>query len=305
VPTAPPSQPVKEAPAHFSDTISVGYAMISFAVADRRGRAVSTLQAKDVSLLVDGKTVVTDMFERVENAPISFTILLDGSGSMGLAGKMDGARMAVATLLGLRRKNDDFALFVFSQGEVQEVVPFTKDPNAILHEMNVMEPWGKTAFYDALAAMPDKTLLGENGAKSIILITDGLDNASSMSREDLATALEGVSVPIYPLTIRFPIDPALPSDDEQGLDLQLLQQIADASGGRMAVETDVPSLQAAVKAMHGDLRSQYLIGFTPTGKGGVKYRRFTIRLAKSSWKVRARAGYSGSEPPFRQTSRKR
>ena len=279
--------------------------MISFAVADRRGRSVSTLSAKDVSLLIDGKPVATDMFERVESAPISFTILLDGSGSMGLAGKMDGARLAVAALLGLRRKEDDFALYVFANREVTEVVPFTKDPNAILHAMNIIEPWGKTAFYDALAVMPDKTLLGENGAKTIILITDGLDNASSMTREDLAMALEGVSVPIYPLTIRFPIEPTLSPEDEQGLDLQLLQQIADASGGRMAVETDIESLRAAVKAMHGDLRSQYLIGFTPTGKGGVKYRRFSIRLAKASWKIRARAGYSGTEPPYRQTTRKR
>lgn len=279
--------------------------MIPFAVADRRGRSISTVTAKDVSLLVDGKPVVTDMFERVEDAPISFTILLDGSGSMGLAGKMDGARLAVAALLGLRRQADDFALYVFANREVTELVPFTKDPNAILHAMNMIEPWGKTAFYDALAVMPDKTLLGENGAKTIILITDGLDNASLMTREELARALEGVSVPIYPLTIRFPIETELPPNDEQGLDLQLLQQIADASGGRMAVETDIDSLRAAVKAMHGDLRSQYLIGFTPTGKGGVKYRRFTIRLAKSSWKVRARAGYSGTEPPFRQATRNR
>ena len=258
-----------------------------------------------MSLFVDGKPVTTDMFDRVENAPISFTILLDGSGSMGLAGKLDGARLAVATLLGLRRKGDDFALYVFAQGEVAEVVPFTRDPKPILAAMQRVEPWGKTAFFDALALMPDKTLLGNNGAKTIILITDGLDNASLMTREDLSKALEGVSVPIYPLTIRFPIDPTLPTDDEQGLDLQLLQQIADASGGRMAVEMDVSSLKEAVTAIHGDLRAQYLIGFTPTGKGGVKYRRFSIRLAHSSWKVRARAGYSGTEPPYKPITRKR
>jgi VWFA-related protein len=294
-----------EAPATFSDTISVGYVMIPFAVADRKGRAVSTLRAKDVSLLVDGKPVKTDMFDRVENAPISFTILLDGSGSMGLAGKMEGARLAVATLLGLRKKGDDFALYVFAKHEVAEVVPFTKDTKKILDAMQAVEPWGKTAFFDALAMMPDKTLLGENGAKTIILITDGLDNASTMTREELAKSLEGVTVPIYPLTIRFPVEKELPANDEQGLDLQLLQQIADASGGRIAVETEVEALKAAVIAIHGDLRSQYLIGFTPSGKGGVKYRRFSIRLAKSSWKVRARAGYSGTEPPYTQTTKKR
>lgn len=302
-PLAAPKLP--DAPATFSDTISVGYVMIPFAVADRKGRAVSTLKARDVSLLVDARPVKADMFERVENAPISFTILLDGSGSMGLAGKMDGARLAVATLLGLRRKGDDFALYVFANHEVSEVVPFTKDTRKIVDAMQAVEPWGKTAFFDALAVMPDKTLLGENGAKTIILITDGLDNASTMSREELAKSLEGVTVPIYPLTIRFPVEKELPANDEQGLDLQLLQQIADASGGRLAVETEVEALKAAVVAIHGDLRSQYLIGFTPTGKGGVKYRRFSIRLAKSSWKVRARAGYSGTEPPYTQSTRKR
>lgn len=294
-----------ETPAAFSQSISVGYAMIPFAVADRKGRSISSLQAKDVSLLVDGKPVATDMFERVENAPISFTILLDGSGSMGLAGKMEGALLAVEALLSLRRKGDDFALYVFANREVTEVVPFTHEPKPILDAMRAIVPWGKTAFYDALAVMPDRSLLGENGAKTIILITDGLDNASAMSREQLAKTLEGVSVPIYPLTIRFPVETELPPNDEQGLDLQLLQQIADASGGRMAVETNVDALKEAVHAIHRDLRSQYLIGFTPTGKGGVKYRRFSIRLAKSSWKVRARAGYSGTEPPYKQAARGR
>ncbi|MBI2213061.1 MAG: VWA domain-containing protein [Acidobacteria bacterium] len=278
--------------------------MIPFAVADKKGRSVGTLQAKDVSLLVDGKPVATDMFERVENAPISFTILLDGSGSMGLAGKMQGARLAVETLLGLRRRGDDFALYVFANREVKEVVPFSKDARKILAAIDAVEPWGKTAFYDALAVMPDKSLLGENGAKTIILITDGLDNASAMTRSELAKALQGVSVPIYPLTIRFPVDTTLPPGDEQGLDLQLLQQIADASGARMAVETDVDALKQAVYMIHQDMRSQYLIGFTPTGKGGVKYRRFSIRLAKASWQVRARAGYSGTEPPYKQVVRK-
>ncbi len=302
VPNARPATPAQPAPAEpaprFGESISVGYVMAPFAVTDKKGRAVTSLKADDVTLRVDGRPVVTDMFELAQNAPVSWTILLDGSGSMGLAGKMEGARIAMATLLGMRRQGDDFSLFVFAQDQIQEVVPFTTDPRRILDAMHQVKPYGKTAFFDALAMMPDKSLLGNNGSRAIILITDGLDNASKISREDLEASLEGVSCPVYPLTVRFPVKGELVENDEQGLDLQLLERIAAASGGRMAVETDAESLQKSVKAIEGDLRSQYLIGFTPTGKGVVKYRRFSLRLAKSSWTVRMRNGYKGTEPPY-------
>src|SRR6476620_9826130 len=73
------------------ESVSVGYVMIPFTVLSEKGAPLTDLHKNEVQLIVDGKSVKSDMFEKSENAPVSFTILLDTSGSMALAGKMDSA----------------------------------------------------------------------------------------------------------------------------------------------------------------------------------------------------------------------
>ena len=191
-------------PQTYSETVSVGYVMIPFTVLARNGAPITNLRQKDVSLLVDGVRVRTDMFEQSMNAPVSFTILLDASGSMGLAGKMDAARAAVSTLLDKKRKGDEFALYIFAESEAREVVPFTEDSDRIRRALFEVKPYGKTAFFDALATMPGREELGKNPTRAIILLSDGIDNASRHTREGLAHIFEGTSIPIYPLGLRDP-----------------------------------------------------------------------------------------------------
>ena len=80
-------------------------------------------------------------------------------------------------------------------------------------------------------------------------------------------------------------------------DLELLEEIARLTGGRLYVGDRPEQLAAAVVGIETALRAQYLIGFTPTGKGAVKYRRISLRLAGRARSVRVRAGYRGTEPP--------
>lgn len=281
-----------------SETISVGYVMVPFVVTDIDGRAVSNLQKQEVTLLVDGVAVKTDMFDRAFDAPVSYTILIDASGSMSLGAKMEGARMALGKLVGNKTNGDDYALYAFSEGQVHELVPFTEDPKKIMRAVDAIEPWGRTAFFDALARMPDKTLLGKNGSRAIVLLTDGLDNASKMTRSQLILLLQGIDVPVYPIALR----PAAsaesgPKYSDSRLDMDILGELAKASGGRSII-ADLPSqLMEAISDVQKDLRSQYLVGFTPTGHGTVKYRRIAVRLTGPNRHVRVRAGYRGTAPP--------
>src|SRR5205814_7749384 len=80
---------------HVEESVSVGYVMIPFTVLSDKGAPITDLRKGEVRLLIDGKRVPSDMFEKSQNAPVSFTILLDSSGSMALAGKMDSARAAI------------------------------------------------------------------------------------------------------------------------------------------------------------------------------------------------------------------
>lgn len=290
----------------FSEQVSVSYVMVPFSVLGSKGVPITDLAAKEVSLLVDGRKVATDLFERSMNAPVSWTILLDGSGSMGLAGKMEAAKAAINALTARRREGDDFALYSFdSNGHVSELVPFTENPAAITRAVDVVKPWGKTAFFDALAQMPERSELGRNPSRAIILLSDGIDNASKLTRADVEKTMEGVSIPVYAFGLREPAEQdtkkVVPISEEMS-NIDLLEELASASGGRLFVGNRPEILASAMDGIEKVLRAQYLIGFPPTGKGAVKYRRISLELAGRVRSVRVRAGYRGTEPPVLSAS---
>lgn len=283
-----------------SETVSVGYVMIPFTVLGDHGKPITDLRDAEVDLTVDGSPVRSDMFEKSQNAPVSFTILLDGSGSMALAGKMDSARAAIGALIAHRRPGDDFALYVFAESRAREVVPFTENPADITRALGKIDPYGKTAFFDALATMPERSRLGRNPSRAIILLSDGIDNASSLTRGALAQQLQGIAVPIYSLGLREPVEQLnggkRPREDLS--DIGLLNEVATLTGGKLYLGNTPQQIAEAVSYIEGDLRAQYLIGFAPTGKGGVKYRTISLKLNGRARAVRVRAGYLGTEPPL-------
>jgi len=286
--------------APMSESVSVGYVMIPFTVLGDHGRPITDLRDAEVNLTVDGVPVRSDMFEKSQNAPVSFTILLDGSGSMALAGKMDSAFAAIGALIGHRRPGDDFALYVFAESQAVEVAPFTENPNEITRALGHVKPYGKTAFFDALATMPERSSLGRNPSRAIILLSDGIDNASSLTRAQLAQQLQGISVPIYSLGLREPEKQAdkgkRPREDLS--DIGLLNEVATLTGGKLYLGNTPQQIADAVSHIEDDLRAQYLIGFAPTGKGAVKYRTISLKLTGRARAVRVRAGYLGTEPPL-------
>jgi Ca-activated chloride channel homolog len=282
----------------FTEEVAVNYVIVPFTALSGKNVPVTDLARKDVSLLVDGQPVKTDMFEVSFNAPVSWTILLDGSGSMGLAGKIDAAKAAIGTLVARRKPGDDFALFVFdSQGHAKEMVPFTENPAAISRALDVVKPWGKTAFFDALAEMPARSELGRNPTRAIILLSDGIDNASKVTRADIEAQMEGLAVPIYAFGLREPAEAKMAALTEEREDIDLLAELAAATGGKLFVGNRPEQLASAMDSMEKNLRAQYLLGFSPTGRGTVKYRRISLKLAGRVRSVRVRAGYRGTEPP--------
>ncbi len=292
------------ASAQMSETVSVGYVMIPFTAVGVKG-PITDLRKGEVSLLVDGAPVRSDMFEKSQNAPVSFTILFDASGSMALAGKMDAARAAIGALIAHRKRDDDFSLWMFAESEARELVPFTSDPAAITDALGRVKPYGKTAFFDALSTMPDRSRLGKNPSRAIILLSDGIDNASKLTRPQLAHLLEGVSIPIYPLGIVEGGQSVRHRSREEMSDVDVLGEVAALTGGKMQLGSEPSQLAVAVSNIEKDLRAQYLVGFAPTGRGDVQYRRISLKVARRVRDVRVRAGYRGTEPPTAaQTERK-
>lgn len=293
--------------AQYEEQVSVSYVMIPFTAFNSSGAPIKDLKAKEVALLVDDQPVATDMFEVSFNAPVSWTILLDGSGSMGLAGKIDAAKAAINALTARRRVGDDFALYLFdSEGHAKDLVPVTDNPSAITRALDVVKPWGKTAFFDALAEMPARSELGRNPSRAIILLSDGIDNNSTLTREQIRKKLDAVNIPIYAFGLREPAEQKrVPAISEEMSNIDLLEELASATGGKLFVGNQPEQIATAMDGIESELRAQYLIGFPPTGKGTVKYRRISLKLAGRVRSVRARAGYRGTEPPVLSVSSSR
>ena len=83
------------------------------------------------------------------------------------------------------------------------------------------------------------------------------------------------------------------------LNLEILGHIARLSGGILSIVDEAAQLPAAITRVEKDLRAQYLMGFTPTGAGPVRFRRISLRLSGPARPVRVRAGYRGTLPPLK------
>lgn len=297
-----------------SERVDVDYVIVPFVALGSKGIPIMDIKSREVALYADGLPIETDMFELSMNAPVSWTILVDASGSMGIGQKMDAAKAAIHALISRRQEGDDFGLFVFdSKGVARELVPYTENPAAITRALDVVKPWGRTAFYDALAEMPERSELGRNASRAILLLSDGIDNASKLTREEIERLMQGVATPIYSFALREPGELKTPAPTaetapevaEMAWNLDLLQELATVTGGNLFVGNEPAKLATAMDQIAKVLRAQYLIGFSPTGRGAVKYRRFTLRLGRRTNSLRVRAGYRGTEPPIASAASQR
>lgn len=281
----------------YSESVGAEYVMLPVVVTDKKGRFVDGLRKEDFVLHVGNDRVPFDTFERDQSAPVSFAFLLDTSGSMGVARKLENAKSAVRSIIRSRLPGDDFALYAFSEGEVRLLSDFSSNPEELVRALWGLEASGQTALFDAVAATPSKMMKGRNNKRAILLFTDGVDNASRLSSSEMAEILQHVSVPVYPVGMKNAAFDALSEKERQELSIDNLQLLAGSSGGRLHLVSGDDDLTPLAAQISSEVRQQYLLGFAPSGRGEVKYRIVFVSVAKpGSWVVRTRRGYRGTAP---------
>ena len=291
------TQSPPDEPPTFTESAGAEYVMLPVLVTDKNGRFADGLRKEDFVLRVGGERVPVDTFDRDQSAPVSFAFLVDTSGSMGVASKLENAKNAIRSIVRARKPGDDFALFAFSEGDVRLVTDFSPDPTALLRSLWDLEASGQTALFDAVAATPEKMMKGRNNKRAILLFTDGVDNASELTAEKMAELLQRVSVPVYPIGMKNSAFDALSDRQRQELSVDNLQMLAGSSGGKLHLVSGDEDLRPLAEKISGEVRQQYLLGFAPSGKGDVKYRIVFVSVTKpGSWVVRTRRGYRGTAP---------
>ena len=284
-------------PPTYTESAGAEYVLLPILVFDTKGRFVDGLEQKDFRVRVDAVPVQLDTFERDDSAPVSFAFLLDTSGSMHLADKLETAKNAIRHIIRGRKPGDDFALFAFSEGEVRLVAEFSGDPEKLLKELDGLQASGQTALFDAVAATPSKMVKGRNGKRAIVLFTDGVDNASQIDATKMAEILQQVSVPVYAVGMKNAAFDRVTETERSQLSVENLRMLAGSSGGKMFLASGDEDLRPVAAQIGTEVRKQYLLGFTPSGRGEVKYRIVFVSVAKPGrWDVRVRRGYRGTAP---------
>jgi Ca-activated chloride channel family protein len=282
------------APPAFEEEVSVGYVLVPLVVRSGAGYA-DRLDEDDFRLLVDGKPVKIDSFERRADAPASIVFLQDVSGSME-GSSLDASRTVARFFLDKSMKGDEFAIATFASGEGQIDVPFTSDLSVLREAVGAWKGYGTTALHDAVAWLPAISNEGHNPKRFALLVTDGVDNASRITPEQAREIVRQAQLPVYVIGLGSG-NPYELSDQGEKIYryADVLNLLAATTGGRYYAISNMEELDTALTAILNDLRHQYVLGF-PTGEGKPRQRDVKVEVKSGDRTVLFRRGYKGPPP---------
>jgi VWFA-related protein len=294
VPAVPQEPPVSS----FQAEVSVGLVLVPVVVRAGEGYA-KNLGQEDFRLLVEGKPVAIESFERRSDAPASVVLLQDLSGSMASGGKLEMSREVVRFFLDKSQPGDELAIATFASDELQIEVPFTSDLAALREASDRWEAYGTTALHDAVALMPEISVDGRNPKRFAILVTDGVDNASRLTPEQARSIVQAAQLPTYVLGMGSGSPYELSAEGKKLYRYaDVLSVLAAVTGGRYFSISRPEDLPAALTAILDDVRHQYVLGFE-TGDGAVRFRSLRVEMkdkAKDRRTIVFRRGYKGTPP---------
>jgi Ca-activated chloride channel family protein len=273
----------------YATVVRVDRVIVPAVVTDKKGRPIQGLTEKDFQLTENNVPQKIDYFHVDSGDKVSIAFLLDVSSSMRLMDKIGEAREAILYFLNRLGPGDRASLMIFADGEIQQLAPFGTDPQAIIRRLDAIKAYGQTALHDAIAAAPTQVDKQEGGRKAIVLITDGVDNASKLSLYEAMSAARRVDVPIYSIGFAGSVETS--AENAQGTNAEVLKLISDETGGTFFWINDPDELKEAIHSVEEDLRSQYVLGYTPPQRCDGVFHRIELKASRNRYKIRTRKGY--------------
>lgn len=294
------------------DPIKLGTDLVNllFTAVDRNNRVVSDLRQEEIAILEDGRPQQLFTFRRETTLPINIAILMDLSGSQEYTFPQE--KMAAGEFLrSVIRPGKDAASILTFQDDVELVQGLTSKTDILgraFDEIQFARRVGSattrrqaTALYDAIYITADEVLARDNyrnpagddmvTRRAVILLTDGVDNASARKIEEAIDRAWRSGVVIYSIGIgdRFRFE---------GVREDVLKRISAETGGRAYFPRAAEDLQDSFRQIEAEMRSQYLVAYAPTNtaKDG-RFRRIEVQLQKRPdvTIIHRRGYYAGSE----------
>jgi len=192
-----------------------------------------------------------------QDAPVTVGLIIDSSGSMG-ANRDRVIAAAVAFAKNSNPEDDMFAL-AFNENvnpALPDDTPFTRDiPTLRLALYKAIKARGQSAGYNAVEAGLNYLERGKDERKVLVLVSDGGDNASTISRAEIMARAQASNAVIYTVAV---IDPL-----EQEADPGFLRQLSEASGGQSFQPESVTGVGKVLEKVAHDIRNMYTVGYVP------------------------------------------
>jgi Ca-activated chloride channel family protein len=262
---------------------------VVFTVTDKHGHYVKDLKKEDFKVVDDSRPATEIRSFRAEaNLPLEVGLLVDASNSVRDRFKFEQEAATEFLNQTIRPKYDQ--AFVVGFDVTPEVTQdFTDNTEKLSMGVRSLRPGGGTAMYDALYfACRDKLMKAQHNGpvrRAIILLSDGDDNQSHVTREEAIEMAQRADVIVYTISTN------LSSAGHRGD--KVLERIADATGGRAYVPFQINEVANAFAAIQEELRSQYAISYKPADfLSDGRYRSVEILAqGQKGLRVRSRHGY--------------
>ena len=274
---------VRTKPLGYAEKVDVDVVQVIATVTDSTGHFVAGLPPAAFKLQEDGKPQKILHFGS-EGVPLELVVAVDVSGSMAPA--MPRLKTAVKEFLGAVPGNDQVTLLGFNDS-IFALTRRTVNPAERMKAVDRLAPWGATALYDVILRGVD--MLGKQpGRRAIVVFSDGEDQGSHSSIEDVERRLQASDVTLYMI------------GQGRGVEVAALrtvmQRLVEPTGGRALFTDSIDQLHSAFADLLEELSNQYLLGYeSSNARRDDSFRKITVQVDGQPH-VRARQGYRATAP---------
>jgi Ca-activated chloride channel homolog len=257
--------------------------VVPVTVTDKHGRLIPDLQ-RDSFVVYDNDRRQEIAFFTHEDTPVSVALVIDGSGSM----RPKVGEVIAATLAFARESHPEDELLVIEFNEqVRDALGGRRlsasDAGDLETALRSLHPEGQTALYNALLDGLDHLEQASRARRVMVLISDGGDNASTASFDEVLARAKRSDVTIYTI--------GLFDEGSRDTNPGILKRLAEATGGERFLPRSPGYLLQACQQIAREIRTSYTLGYVPTARDGA-YHRLRVMLGdKGNGTVRTRPGY--------------
>ncbi|HUS12816.1 MAG TPA: VWA domain-containing protein [Pyrinomonadaceae bacterium] len=242
---------------------------LNVTVTDKKERLVVGLKPSDFEISIDKKPAHIVSLKYVDE-PVSVGILLDSSGSMSsrsdkqLASDLQALREGLRHFLEVSNQANDYFLLGFNI-KPELLADWTLDHSAMLTSFDHLRVSGNTAFYDACYLAVDKLHGARHAKRVLVLISDGQDNISQYTFNELGELLRETNVVVYSIYFSNTVKTGSALGMEGSA---VLEQLSLLSGGRVFFTQEWAALRSAdahaiFELIASELRNQYTLTIAP------------------------------------------